>query len=155
MKAVERPNSEQILDFSAPSGQGRGVPEQRRRHLRVTPEPGRPIRIHINGVDFLDIMHANSFSQGGLSVKVNHAFSGCDIDLPVSVIVSLPEPVRQDLCLMGKIRHVADDVFGIAFLEMSKEQRYRIRQYMRHRLRHEPWRIRLSYFLKNLFTGNG
>jgi hypothetical protein len=127
------------------------VKKQRRRYPRVRPEPGHPIRVDINGLDFLDIMYASSFSEGGLSVKVNHAFSKCDIDLPVSLILSVPEPVHRDLLLMGKIRHVADDVFGIAFLGLSKSDRKRIRQCIWHRLRHEPWPTRLSYFLRNLF----
>ncbi len=155
MKAVERSKPELILELSAPPSQPRRTRQHRRRHLRVVPEPGRPIRVDINGVDFLDIMYASSFSEGGLSVKVNHAFSRCDIGLPVSLIVSLPEPFRQDLLLTGKIRHVGNDLFGIAFLQISRKHRAQIRQYIRHRLRHEPWRIRLSYFLRNLFSAMG
>ena len=137
------------MDLTAPHDEA--ARKQRRVHVRVRPEPQHPIRVDVNGFDFMDIMYARDFSNGGLCVKVAHAFSRCHISLPMSLIVSIPEPVHRDMRLTGEIRHVEADIFGISFLDLSKQNRRHIRRYMLHRLRHKPWRIRLRFVLNTLF----
>jgi len=108
---------------------------KKRRFPRVSPEKGRPIRIDINGVDFLEILYADNLSEGGLAIVVPHEFKGCKIDQPVSLIVSLPEPERANISVTGLIRYISytRKIFGVAFVDLRKEDRQKIRRYVSHR----------------------
>ena len=110
--------------------------KQKRRYPRVSPEKGRPIRVDINGVDFLEILHADNLSEGGLAIVVPHEFKGCKIDQPVSLIVSLPEPVRTNISVSGNIRYISytRQIFGVAFVDLRKEDRQKIRRYVEYRM---------------------
>jgi len=109
--------------------------KKKRRYPRVSPEKGRPIRVDINGVDFLEILHADNLSEGGLSMVVPHEFKGCRIDQPVSLIISLPEPMESNVTVSGTIRYISytRQIFGVAFGNLKKEDREKIRSYVEYR----------------------
>lgn len=113
--------------------------KKKRRYPRVSPEKGRPIRVDINGVDFLEIVYADNLSEGGLAMVVPHEFKGCRIDQPVSLIVSLPEPERANISVSGTIRYISytRQTFGVAFVNLKKEDRKKIQRYVSYRLGQE------------------
>ncbi|NOY53776.1 MAG: PilZ domain-containing protein [Deltaproteobacteria bacterium] len=110
---------------------------KKRRFPRVSPEKGRPIRVDINGVDFLEIVYADNLSEGGLSIVAPHEFRGCKIDQPVSLIISLPEPEKANILVAGIIRYISytRKIFGVAFVDLKKEDRKKIQRYVEYRMK--------------------
>jgi hypothetical protein len=107
-----------------------------RKYPRVRPERGRPIRVDINGVDFLDIVYADNLCEGGLAIMVPHEFKGCKIDQPVSLILTLPSRVHADVVVSGIIRYISytRKLFGVAFVNLKQEERRKIHEYVDYRL---------------------
>jgi len=70
---------------------------------------------------------------------VPHEFKGCRIDQPVSLIVSLPEPVKTNISVSGIIRYISytRQIFGVAFVNLKKEDRKKIQRYVSYRLGQE------------------
>ena len=121
--------------------------------LRVRPEPANPVRVDFNGINFLDIVKAYNISEGGLSVVVPHEFKDCEINFPVSLIVSLPQPVKETIIVEGIIRYVSPShkLFGVAFVKLKEEDRKKIRRYIACRLKDVPWFTRLRYAIKSIW----
>ncbi len=105
----------------------------RRETERVIPEPGAPVRVHINGEDFIEVIDAIDISEGGIRISVRHRFAGCHVDQPASVIVHLPAPISRHFSTHGRIRHVLGDSFGIQFAGLSPADLALLRQYVRLR----------------------
>ncbi len=120
---------------------------ERRRYVRVTPEEGAPVRVDINGENFLDILCACDISEGGVGFQVEHCFTGCMIDKPVHFIVQLPPPVNALISAEGRIRHVAGQSFGIEFEILTREARHNLFDYVHHRLRNAPLLTRVAHSL--------
>lgn len=118
-----------------------------RKHFRMTPEKQHPIRVDINGENFLDILYAHDISEGGLGIFVHHAFKDCEIDKAVSLVVRLPHPTVTDFSVNGKIKHVSAQKFGIEFLDTDRTVRNKIRSYLGFRLKNEPWLTRIKFRL--------
>ena len=102
----------------------------RRQYLRVVPEALVPVRVDINGVDFIEVCKAFDISEGGVRILVPHRFEGCQIDKPVGLIVHLPEPVNKLFKAEGMIRHVASDSFGVRFTTINDRSLELIREYV-------------------------
>lgn len=111
--------------------------DSRREFVRVAPAPGAPIRVDINGEDFIEVLRAQDLGEGGIRIRVPHQFKGCHIDSRVSVVISLPAPVACTLRLDGRIRHAVADTFGVHFLEVDPPSRAALRRYVAARLRSE------------------
>lgn len=109
----------------------------RRRFVRVSPDREHPIRIDINGENFLDILSANDISEGGVGVSVPHRFKGCDTQSTVTFIIGLPYPEKTLLSVTGQIKHVSGDRFGVCFTRVSDETRSKIKSYISVRLKQE------------------
>lgn len=120
---------------------------ERRRYIRVTPEPERPIRVDINGENFLDILYVSDISEGGIGFQVEHQFSGCAIERPVHFILDLPPPVSALISAEGSIRHVMDRAFGIEFGTLSREARHHIHDYIHYRLCRQSLLVRVAHSL--------
>lgn len=104
-----------------------------RRHFpRIHPEPGHPVRVDINGENFLDILHASDIGEGGVGFHVDHPFSGRNLERPVHFIIGLPQGVL--VSAEGKIRYVSAHAFGIEFGVMSPSARQQLHDYIHHRL---------------------
>jgi hypothetical protein len=76
----------------------------RRRHMRVVPDPARPVEVQIMGPGFLEIVDALNVSVGGIGVFIPHGLDVEYLNKPVEVILTLPRcrPVH----LRGIIRHL-------------------------------------------------
>ena len=123
-------------------------PKNRRRYFRAAPEAEHPIHLDINGENFIDILTAVSISQKGIGIKVPHGFKGCKINKPVELVLSLPYPINQDILISGEIKYVANFMFGVIFTKTSSENNKSIRQYIKHRIKNEPFHIRLLHVLR-------
>lgn len=110
----------------------------RRRFTRVIPKPEQPVRVNINGEDFIDIFNAEDISLDGVGIRVPHGFKGCEINRQVLFIIDLPLDGKR-LCAQvpGRILHISGPCFGVAFAEMSETNRSKIRQYISQRLKED------------------
>ena len=122
--------------------------KNRRKYFRAVPEAKHPIHLDINGENFIEILTAVSISQKGLGIKVPHGFKGCKIDNQVELVLSLPYPINQTIQMYGKIRYIANLTFGIIFTEISSENNRIIREYIKYRIKDEPFHIKLLYTLR-------
>ncbi len=112
----------------------------RRKNLRLPPERGRPIRIDINGENFLDIVYATDISIGGACIAVPHRFEGCRLDKLVSLVINLPEPVSTTFTALGSIRHLSGRSFGVRFVGMEKKDEAHVKDYIMHLLAQQDWK---------------
>jgi hypothetical protein len=104
--------------------------ENRREYVRVLPEPHAPVRVDINGPDFIEVINAVDISEGGIRLSVKHRFEGCHVDQPASFIVHLPQPINKLFRFEGQITHVRDDSFGVRFTNLTSEARALVRRYV-------------------------
>ncbi len=109
----------------------------RRQFVRVAPEKNYPIRIDINGENFLDILCANDISENGIGVSVPHRFKGCDTQSTVTFIICLPYPEKSLISATGQIKHVSGDRFGVCFNRLSEGTRLKIKSYIAVRLKQD------------------
>jgi len=116
----------------------------RRQHIRVQPERGRPIEVDINGEDFIEVLRAVDVSMGGMGIDVAHRFKGCRINRSVSVIVTLPTSGGRGFQVDGRIRHVKDRRFGIQFVGLADADHKQLKRYIASRLTGAPWSMRLK-----------
>jgi len=116
----------------------------RRQHLRVQPERNNPIKVDINGEDFIEVLHAVDISIGGMGIAVSHMFEGCHIDKTVSVIVTLPTSGNRGFQVDCEIKHVENSIFGIQFVNLTAANRRQIKDYIASRLIDAPWPIRIK-----------
>ena len=123
-------------------------PKNRRRYFRAVPEAEHLIHLDINGENFIEILTAISISQKGIGIRVPHGFKGCKINKPVELVLSLPYPINQDILISGEIKYVANLMFGVIFTKTSSENNKMIRQYIKHRIKDEPFHIRLLHILR-------
>jgi hypothetical protein len=104
--------------------------ENRREYVRVIPQPHAPVRVDINGDDFIEVINAVDISEGGIRLSVKHRFEGCHVDRPASFIVYLPAPINKLFRFEGQIMHVHDDSFGVRFTNLDKASRALVRKYV-------------------------
>lgn len=109
----------------------------RRASLRISPEVGIPIRVDLNGEDFIDIFYAADISVGGVGLLVPHRFEGCKLDALVDCQIRLPAPIIQSVRAQGRVKHVNGDRFGVAFFNLQEKSERLIENYIDHRLRTE------------------
>ena len=104
----------------------------RRRHLRVVPEPGRPIEVQIMGPGYLEIVDATNIAVAGVGVFIPHWVASEYVDTPVEIILTLPRcrPVH----LRGIIRHYDDEIdparLGIEFVRLPPKVRDLLERYV-------------------------
>ncbi len=115
-------------------------PQDRRRFPRFSPPPDDPIRIDINGENFIDIITATDISEGGVGITVEHGFEGCTLDNRVSFIIELPnEPKNILIQVEGKITHFSGNRFGVAFLDTSELTKDKVKNYLTERLKEDSF----------------
>jgi len=102
----------------------------RREFVRVVPKRQAPVRVDINGNDFIEVTNAVDISEGGIRISVKHHFAGCHVDLPAAVIIYLPAPVARHFSARGRIRHVLGDSFGVQFIGLNPAHRALVREYI-------------------------
>lgn len=111
----------------------------RRQNIRMQPETGRPVRIDINGENFLDIVHAMDLSTSGARIAVPHGFEGCRLDKMVSLVVDLPEPISTSFVTLGSIRHLSGRAFGVKFVDLEGPDRRAVKEYLTHLMAQKFW----------------
>lgn len=111
----------------------------RRSAIRVNPEPHAPIRVDINGADFIDILYACDISMGGIGIQVPHRFKGCKTDLVVECRIILPAPINYSFHTQGRVMHISGDRFGISFYNLHEKTEDRLEQYISQRIKVESW----------------
>ncbi len=117
-----------------------------RRHIRIAPDLSQPIRIDINGDNFIDILKATDISEGGVGIYVTHGFEGCAIDSYVSFVITIPlAGKRRIIHANGRIKHVSGHRFGVAFSNISSQDRVNIRQYIANQIKAESLANWLKY----------
>jgi hypothetical protein len=104
------------------------------RSARVTPRRGAPVEVQVMGPGSLDVLAARNVSQTGIGVYVPHGFAGCDLDKEVELVITLPG--ERSFLARGLIKHRTDSGdeghhFGLLFTTISREQRAKIRNYVR------------------------
>jgi hypothetical protein len=102
----------------------------RRGFIRITPEHNAPIRVDINGADFIETIRAVDISENGIGITVPHGFHGCHVDLPASFVIHLPQPINKAFRVDGMIRHVRQNSFGVNFTNMNDKSKALVRQYI-------------------------
>lgn len=122
------------------------VAQNKRKHLRVRPATHSPIRVDINGENFLDVLHAKDISETGIGIRVPHFFSGCSIDKPVQLIISLPAPFKAMIKARGQVKHSNSDQFGVRFTQIEKSAEVLLRKYIAHRIAEDGEWIRSLAF---------
>lgn len=106
-----------------------------RRYIRIKPLANHPVRVDINGENFIEILHVVDISEAGIGICVPYGFEGCRINEDVSFVLELPLQRHAILHVSGKITHVSGHHFGVSFVCISEEARRAIRQYIAGYLR--------------------
>jgi hypothetical protein len=120
---------------------------ERRKYLRVAPDREYPVRVDINGSNFIDILQALDISQGGVGVRVNHGFNGCDLEGAVSFVIEIPVPKHALLRGSGRIKHISGNRFGIIFDTLPDSVVSQIREYIAFRIKQDSWWAWFKYKL--------
>lgn len=118
---------------------------ERRKFIRIEPIASHPIRVDINGENFIEILYVADISEGGIGIHVAHGFAGCKIDELVSFVLDLPLKRNVLLHFSGKIKHVSGNSFGVRFSYVSKDARRAIRQYIASYMREKSLLHWLKY----------
>ncbi|MBF0451727.1 MAG: PilZ domain-containing protein [Candidatus Magnetomorum sp.] len=126
----------------------------KRRHIRVQPEKKSPVEVDINGQNFLTIIYANDISEGGIGIIVPEKFKGCKINNNVSLVITLPKPLKKSFIVTGRIIHVINEKFGVEFLDLAKENRKLLKQYIKKRLKENPQNQKEQTILKYVMRFN-
>lgn len=108
--------------------------QEQRKHTRVTPADGAPLKMHINGEGFIDILPVVDISMGGIGVMAKHRFHNNDINSTVNVSVRLPKPFSSSVHANAILRHVRGQHFGIEFRSMSEQDKRTLKRYISERL---------------------
>ena len=108
--------------------------KNKRKKIRVLPDPQNPIIINLVGGNFIDILKAKDIGEGGLSVYVPYQFEGCITNREIELIITLPG-VRS-FKTRGMIRHKGEKqgfYFGIAFTYIDKIYLETLKDYIKTR----------------------
>ena len=111
--------------------------DNNRKNIRVFPDDKHPLRIDINGENFVDIFYANNISMGGLGIIVPHKFKGCKIEMDVSLILKIPTPINSYISFSSAIVHINDQIFGISFSQLLKKDKAKLKSYIGFQLREQ------------------
>lgn len=98
----------------------------KRQFIRVVPK--KPVKIDINGDNFIDVVTVKDISMGGVGISVKHRFEGCLINNSVKLIVSLDE--NTSFTTYAKIKYVTGNFFGVQFENLSKRSRKILKKFI-------------------------
>ena len=121
--------------------------QNRRKFVRVTPEPDAPVRVDISGADFIETIKAVDISENGVGIIVQHGFHGCHVDQPATFIIHLPQPINKFFRVEGMIRHVRNHSFGVRFTNLSDKSRALVRQYIALGIKKRGWWDYIRYVM--------
>ncbi len=88
------------------------------------------------GSDFLEVLHAQDLSTGGVGIRVDHAFSGYDLSSEIKLLLKLPG--KRPFLAQGLVRHKASkdggEVYGVEFTSLSLEAQTELAAYVERML---------------------
>jgi len=116
-----------------------------RKQIRVAPEAGHPVTVDINGDNFLEIVDAADISEDGIGISTPSRLEGCRIDEIVSLVITLPHPVRHIFHGIGKVKHISGEKFGVFFIDVSRADLKAVRRYVGRRIKDKSWPVRVRY----------
>jgi hypothetical protein len=97
--------------------------DNRRKHPRVRPLVRKPVEVQLMGSDFLEVLPAHDISVGGVGIRVDHAFSGCDLSAEIRLLIKLPG--KRSFIAQGLVRHTATkegwEIYGVEFTHLPPE----------------------------------
>ncbi len=106
--------------------------KEKRKYFRVRPADDEPVELQIMSGNFLEILHVQDVSEGGVSVRVPHGFDASLIGKTHDAILTLPGDIPFKI--KGTIRHGRDNagraMYGIEFQHSLETSRFRIRRYV-------------------------
>ena len=108
---------------------------------RVRAPATRRIEIQIMGPGYLDIVEARDLSLGGVGVRIPHGFKGCDLSMPVDLILTFPS--HKSFMVQGRVVHrtsenAKSDFFGVEFMRLARDHRKIIEEYILTALEEDP-----------------
>ena len=108
---------------------------------RVRSPATERIEVQIMGPGYLEIVEARDISLGGVGVRIPHGFEGCDLSLPVELILTLPS--HKPFMIRGRIVHrttedAKSDFFGVEFTGLARNHRKIIEGYITRCLEEDP-----------------
>ncbi len=110
--------------------------KDKRRHPRVIPLSTAPVEVQIMGNGFLEVLHAEDISVGGIAIHAPLGFTTAEMDETVKLIVTIPGA----RCFMatGLIRQTpnghSSGRFGIEFSALDESARSLIGRYVERML---------------------
>ena len=108
---------------------------EKRREIRVNPEPGHPVRIDLMGNGFIEVTTAANVSKEGIGIKVPHGFKGYNLDGLAEILIKLPKPVEHSFSSTVRIIHQKDQNFGALFASIEKKDAIKLHHYIEGRLK--------------------
>lgn len=105
----------------------------KRQFIRVVPK--KPVKIDINGDNFIDVVTIKDISMGGVGISVKHKFEGCLIDNSVKLIVTLDE--KTSFTTYAKIKYVTGNFFGVQFENLSRRSKKVLKNFIYNELKSE------------------
>jgi len=121
--------------------------KNKRKNIRVKPDKKNPIRVDINGMNFLDIFSAVDISMSGIGIKVPYKFKDCRVDMGIAIIIDLPYPLKKSISTQGMVRHLSEQSFGIQFTSLESKDKKYLKQYISGLLKNETIFTRLKFHL--------
>ncbi|HLE11725.1 MAG: hypothetical protein A2504_15495 [Bdellovibrionales bacterium RIFOXYD12_FULL_39_22] len=103
----------------------------KRKETRIHPKTDEPVIVELVGKDFNgQMIYAKDISVGGICVATPSYFRGCDIDEEIEMNIQLPG--EKAFRVLAIIRHTEldDSYFGAVFIEMDKESKAKLAQYI-------------------------
>lgn len=86
------------------------------------------------GARFLEVVEAEDISERGLAIRVNHEFSGYNLESTVDLIITLPN--KPAFKARGVIRHAARSndrtLFGVELTQISDKNQAAIARYVNY-----------------------
>lgn len=103
-----------------------------RRSIRVKPLEDRPIRVDLNGKNFIEVALVIDISINGFAICTPHHFKGYDLDedCKVSFSLTLPTPYQYHFSGTGILRHHNKDIVGVAFYLTKTQDMVVLREYI-------------------------
>ncbi len=108
---------------------------------RVRAPATKRIEIQIMGPGYLEIVEASDLSLGGVGVRIPHGFEGCDLSMPVDLILTFPS--QKPFMVQGRVVHrrsenAQSDLFGVEFTRLSRDHYKIIEKYITTTLEEDP-----------------
>lgn len=101
-----------------------------RHYPRVLPDPARPLVLSIDPAPSFGDFEICDISEGGLELAAAGPLDGSLMAKAFALDLWLPEPVNARLRTTGTVRHIEGDRIGVAFTDLTAEQRESLQRFV-------------------------